>query len=141
MKHPDQTPASVDTILRSHGVMPTAQRLRIGGMVLTRPTHFSAEQLYEEVNGSGSCVSKATIYNTLGLFVEKGLLRQVLVDPSKVFYDSNMTPHHHFYDVESGRLEDIDASEVRIGALPEPTDGVQIEGVDVIVRIRRTAKS
>jgi Fur family iron response transcriptional regulator len=73
--------------------------------------------------------------------VEKGLLRQVLVDPSKVFYDSNMTPHHHFYDVESGRLEDIDASEVRIGALPEPTDGVQIEGVDVIVRIRRTAKS
>lgn len=141
MKHPDQTPASVDTILRSHGVMPTAQRLRIGGMVLTRPTHFSAEQLYEEVNGSGSRVSKATIYNTLGLFVEKGLLRQVLVDPSKVFYDSNMTPHHHFYDVESGRLEDIDASEVRIGALPEPTDGVQIEGVDVIVRIRRTAKS
>ncbi len=141
MKHPDQTPASVDTILRSHGVMPTAQRLQIGGMVLTRPTHFSAEQLYEEVNGSGSRVSKATIYNTLGLFVEKGLLRQVLVDPSKVFYDSNMTPHHHFYDVESGRLEDIDASEVRIGALPEPTDGVQIEGVDVIVRIRRTAKS
>ncbi|MFZ0488594.1 MAG: Fur family transcriptional regulator [Arenicellales bacterium] len=141
MKHPDQTPASVDTILRSHGVMPTAQRLQIGGMVLTRPTHFSAEQLYEEVNGSGSRVSKATIYNTLGLFVEKGLLRQVLVDPSKVFYDSNMTPHHHFYDVESGRLEDIDASEVRIGTLPEPTDGVQIEGVDVIVRIRRTAKS
>ena len=141
MKHPDQTPASVDTILRSHGVMPTAQRLQIGGIVLTRPTHFSAEQLYDEVNGSGSRVSKATIYNTLGLFVEKGLLRQVLVDPSKVFYDSNMTPHHHFYDVESGRLEDIDASEVRIGALPEPTDGVQIEGVDVIVRIRRTAKS
>jgi len=138
MKQPDHRAESVDAILRSHGVIPTAQRLQIGGMVLARPTHFSAEQLYEEVNESGGRVSKATVYNTLGLFVEKGLLRQVLVDPSKVFYDSNMAPHYHFYDVESGRLEDIDASEIRIGALPEPTDGVQIEGVDVIVRIRRT---
>ena len=128
---------SVAAALRSHGVIPTAQRVQIGRMVLTRLTHFSAEQLYEEANHAGTRVSKATVYNTLGLFVEKGLLRQVLVDPSRVFYDSNMAPHHHFYDVETGALEDIDASEIRIDTLPQPDDGVRIEGVDVVVRIRR----
>lgn len=141
MNSSDGRTESVSATLRSHGVVPTAQRLQIGKLVLTRPTHFSAEQLYEEASRSGVHVSKATVYNTLGLFVEKGLLRQVLVDPSKVFYDSNMAPHHHFYDVESGELEDIDASEIRISALPEPTEDVRIEGVDVVVRIRRAAES
>lgn len=139
MQHFDRQNDSVRHTLRSHGVIPTAQRVQIGRVVLTRPTHFSAEQLYEQVNESGAHVSKATVYNTLGLFVEKGLLRQVLVDPSKVFYDSNMAPHHHFYDVESGELADIEASEIQIGALPEAGDGVEIEGVDVVVRIRRSA--
>lgn len=139
MQHFDRQNDSVRHTLRSHGVIPTAQRVQIGRVVLTRPTHFSAEQLYEQVNESGAHVSKATVYNTLGLFVEKGLLRQVLVDPSKVLYDSNMAPHHHFYDVESGELADIEASEIQIGALPEAGDGVEIEGVDVVVRIRRSA--
>ena len=107
-------------------------------MVLTRATHFSAEQLFEEAYGAGAWVSKATVYNTLGLFVRKGLLRQVVVDPSKAFYDSNMAPHHHFYDVESGELEDIDAGDVQISSLPEPVEGIRIEGVDVVVRIRHT---
>lgn len=138
MQQPDRQNDSVSQTLRSHGVIPTAQRLQIGRMVLTRPTHFSAEQLYEQINESGGYVSKATVYNTLGLFVEKGLLRQVLVDPSKVFYDSNMAPHHHFYDVESGELADIEASDIQIGALPEAGEGVEIEGVDVVVRIRRS---
>lgn len=109
-------------------------------MILTRPAHFSAEQLYEEVRRAGGDVSKATVYNTLGLFVEKGLLRQVLVDPSKVFYDSNMHPHHHFYDVDSGELEDIEASEIEIGALPATDDDVHIEGVEVVVRVRRSSR-
>lgn len=138
MGYSDRENESVSRTLRSHGVIPTAQRLQIGRVVLTQPAHFSAEQLYEQVNKSGAYVSKATVYNTLGLFVQKGLLRQVLVDPSKVFYDSNMAPHHHFYDVESGELADIDASEIQIEALPETGDGVEIEGVDVVVRIRRS---
>lgn len=108
-------------------------------MVLTRPTHFSAEQLYERVNLAGNHVSKATVYNTLGLFVEKDLLRRVLVGTGKVFYDSNMTAHHHFYDVESGELGDIDAGEIEIRALPKTADDVQIEGIDVVVRVRRAA--
>jgi len=139
MQNSERQNDSVSRTLRSHGVIPTAQRVQIGRMVLNRPAHFSAEQLYEQVNENGAYVSKATVYNTLGLFVEKGLLRQVLVDPSRVFYDSNMAPHHHFYDVESGELTDIDASEIEVGALPETREGVEVEGVDVVVRIRRTA--
>lgn len=138
MHHRDHHTDSVSRALRAHGVIPTAQRLRIGRMVLNRPAHFSAEQLFEQVNEDGARVSKATVYNTLGLFVEKGLLRQVLVDPSKVFYDSNMAPHHHFYDVDSGELADIDASEIEIGALPDAGEGVEIEGVDVVIRVRRS---
>lgn len=140
MQHSGRQDESVRQTLRAHGVIPTAQRVQIGRMILSAPAHFSAEQLYERVNEApGARVSKATVYNTLGLFVDKGLLRQVLVDPSKVFYDSNMAPHHHFYDVETGELADIDASEIEIGTLPETTDGVEIEGVDVVVRIRRSA--
>lgn len=131
--------AAVSRTLRQHGVIPTEQRIQIGCAVLTRPIHFSADQLHEQISRAGAQVSKATVYNTLGLFVEKGLLRQVLVDPSKVFYDSNMSPHHHFYDVDSGELEDIDASRIEIGALPEMSEGVRIEGVDVVVRIRRSS--
>jgi Fur family transcriptional regulator, iron response regulator len=141
MHQPDPQNESISRTLRSHGVIPTSQRVLIGRMVLGRPAHFSAEQLYEQINQEGSCVSKATVYNTLGLFVKKGLLRQVLVDPSKVYYDSNMAPHHHFYDVESGELVDIDASEIGIGALPETTEDVEIEGVDIVVRIRRTRET
>lgn len=138
MSHTDDKDETMRATLRSHGVTPTAQRLQIARLVLPQPSHFSAEKLYERVNEAGrTYVSKATVYNTLGLFVEKGLLRQVLVDPSKVFYDSNMAPHHHFYDVESGELQDIDASEIEIGALPEAARDMQIEGVDVVVRVRR----
>lgn len=138
MKYTDRQTEPIVAMLRSHGVIPTAHRVALGKMVLSRPTHFSAEQLFEEANCAGGWVSKATVYNTLGLFVKKGLLRQVLVDPAKVFYDSNMAPHHHFYDVESGELEDIDADDIQIGSLPEPVEGIRIEGVDVVVRIRHT---
>lgn len=139
MQTTDLDRQSVSRVLREHGVIPTEQRIQIGCRVLSRPAHFSADQLHDQINRSGARVSKATVYNTLGLFVDKGLLRQVLVDPSKVFYDSNMTPHHHFYDVESGELEDIDAGRIEIGALPEISDGFRIEGVDVVVRVRREA--
>lgn len=132
---------SVRETLRAHGVTPTVQRVQIGRLVLTQPRHFSTEQLYEQVNRAGGpYVSKATVYNTVGLFARKGLLRQVLVDPSKVFYDSNTSPHHHFYNVESGELEDIDAGAIEIGPLPAAPPGVEVESIDVIVRIRRSTE-
>ena len=88
------------------------------------------------VNERHSETSKATVYNTLNLFLEKKLIREVIVDPSKVFYDTNTDPHHHFYDVAAGQLTDIDSSAIALCVLPPPPEGMVTEGVDVIVRIR-----
>jgi len=76
------------------------------------------------------------VYNTLSLFVEKGLIRQVMADPSKIFYDSNPAPHHHFYDASTGKLTDIDATNVKVSGLPPLPEGTTMEGVDVVVRLR-----
>ena len=126
--------------LASVGITPTAQRVEIARILLAEPQHMCAEQLLTRVNEGGLAVSKATVYNTLGLFARKGLVREVIVDPSKVFYDSNVSDHHHFYDVDSCTLVDIDAGEIDIGRLPRAPDGAEIEGVDVIVRVRSARK-
>jgi Fur family iron response transcriptional regulator len=125
-------------VLREHGVSPTSQRIEIGLVLLACPAHLSAEEVYDRVNSDGRRqVSKATVYNTLALFVEKGLVREVIADPSKVFYDPNTTPHHHFYDVSAGSLTDIDGNEVDVVGLPPLPEGTRLEGVDVVVRLRR----
>ena len=87
-------------------------------------------------NRAGAELSKATVYNTLKLFVEKRLIREVIVDPDKVFYDSNTGPHHHFYDIQTGEIIDIDAAEITVAGLPPLPEGKIAEGVDVIIRIR-----
>jgi len=91
------------------------------------------------VNDRASETSKATVYNTLNLFLEKKLIREVIVDPSKVFYDPNTDPHHHFYNIDTGELTDIDAREIRVSGLPALPRGMATEGVDIIVRIRSAA--
>ncbi len=122
--------------LREQGVLPTAQRLQIAQILFERPAHFSADEIYARANALGPRVSKATVYNTLGLFVRRGLVREVLVDPSKVFYDSNVEPHFHFYETASGRLIDIDAEQVDVRGFPAAPEGTVFEGVDVIIRVR-----
>ncbi len=122
--------------LRSHGVSPTHQRLEIAKVLFAQPAHLSADQIYRQVNSDGVRVSKATVYNTLGLFVARGLVREVLVDPSKVFYDSNTTPHHHIYNVASGALTDVAPTAVAIAKLPDAPAGTVVDGVDVIIRVR-----
>ncbi len=122
--------------LESHDITPTPQRVEIARILLTQPQHLSAEQVLSVVKQGDLPVSKATVYNTLGLFAEKGLVREVIVDPSKVFYDSNCSDHHHFYDVDSCTLTDIDAGEIALGELPDLPGGKVIERVDVIVRVR-----
>lgn len=123
--------------LESHGITPTPQRVEIARILLVKPQHLSAEQVLSTLKQRELSVSKATVYNTLGLFAETGLVREVIVDPSKVFYDSNCSNHHHFYDVDSCTLTDIDAREVDIGGLPDVPEGKVVERVDVIVRVRR----
>lgn len=122
--------------LEVHGITPTPQRVEIARILLARPQHVSAEQVLCVLKQGDLTVSKATVYNTLGLFAEKGLVREVIVDPSKVFYDSNCSDHHHFYDVDSCTLTDIDAREIAIGGLPEVPAGKVVDRVDVIVRVR-----
>ena len=122
--------------LRAFGITPTRQRVEIAQVLFSRCAHLSADQLLIAVNGSKSRTSKATVYNTLNLFARKKLVREVLVDPDRVFYDPNITPHHHFYNVDTGEISDIDATHVAFSQLPEVPPGMVSDGVDVVVRIR-----
>ena len=123
-------------ILESGAVKPTRQRLAIARVLFARHQHLSADQVMLSANRADAELSKATVYNTLKLFVEKRLIREVIVDPDKVFYDSNTGPHHHFYDIQTGEIIDIDAAEITVAGLPPLPEGKVAEGVDVIVRIR-----
>ncbi|MBY0579657.1 MAG: transcriptional repressor [Burkholderiales bacterium] len=130
---------TITGLLRKHGICPTSQRVKIAMALFSSMTHPSADQLLGAVNSRKAEVSKATVYNTLNLFLEKGLVREVIVDPSKVLYDPNTSDHHHFYDIVTGELSDIDASKVSIPVLP-PLPGNRIfDGVDIIIRTRPAA--
>ena len=122
--------------LKSAGVTPTQQRVEIAQILFRQPQHMSAEQVLSVVNASSSVVSKATVYNTLGLFAEKGLVREVIVDPAKIFYDSNVSEHHHFFNVDTGELTDIHPTAVRVDAMPSLPQGTVADGVEVIIRLR-----
>jgi len=88
------------------------------------------------VNDERAKVSKATVYNTLGLFARKGLVRELVVDPTKIFYDSNISNHHHFFNVDTGELVDIAINDIQVGDIPNLPMGTVTDGVDVIVRVR-----
>jgi len=123
-------------MLREHGITPTHQRIEIAHVLFDRQEHLSADQILTSVNARHAETSKATVYNTLKLFLEKKLIRELVVDPAKVVYDPNTTPHHHLYDVTTGQLTDIPAGEVRVTGLPQLPPGVETEGVDIVVRTR-----
>lgn len=126
-------------VLRQHGINPTHQRIEIAHALFSRYEHLSADQVLALVNEEHPETSRATVYNTLNLFVQKQLIREVIVDPSKVFYDPNTQPHYHLYDVRTGHLADIDADSVRVTGLPELPEGMVTEGVDIILRVRSAA--
>jgi Fur family iron response transcriptional regulator len=123
-------------VLEQRGVLPTAQRIDVALVILAKPQHLSAEQVIARTRAMGSRVSKATVYNTLNLFRDRGLLRTVEVDPARQFYDSSIDAHHHFYNVDTGELTDIplDAVSLRIDTALPP--GTQQAGVDVVIRVR-----
>jgi Fur family iron response transcriptional regulator len=123
-------------VLRRHGINPTHQRIEIAHALYSRLAHLSADQVLALVNERHPETSRATVYNTLNLFVEKGLIREVIVDPNRVFYDPNTAPHYHLYDVRTGRLTDINASGIRVSGLPRLPEGVVTEGMDIILRVR-----
>ncbi len=127
----------VASYLRTHGITPTLQRIRIGEVLFAEAQHVSADQVLSMVNKETEDVSKATVYNTLGLFAKKGLLNEVVIEASTVFYDTNLDKHHHLYHIDTGILEDISADQVKIGQLPELPEGTILEDVDVIIRLRK----
>lgn len=129
--------SSLEKLLQARGILPTQQRLHIAAVLFERQQHLSADKVMQLVNGEHNLVSKATVYNTLGLFAKAGLIREVIVDPARVFYDSNTSGHHHFYNIDTGELTDIDNDSMEISMLPEMPEGTVATGVDVIIRVRR----
>lgn len=132
--HQDEEP--ITDILRSAGLRPTRQRLLLGGLLFgSGDRHVSAELLHAEVVAGGEQVSLATVYNTLHQFTEAGLLRELAVDGSKAYFDTNISNHNHFYVEAEGKLIDIPGDNVRVDGLPEPPEGMRISHIDVVVRL------
>mgnify|MGYP003577124228 CR=1 FL=1 len=126
----------VVTILEKHGIQPSAQRVAVAAYVLHTTEHPSADKVWAGVQENFPMISRATVYNTLHLFVEKGLLRELHLSPDSVIFDPNMDRHHHFIDEDTGRVYDVPWNHVNvINAKPLP--GFEIQGYQVVMRGRR----
>jgi len=131
----------VKTMLRQVGLRPTRQRMSLGWILFSKgDRHVTAELLYEEATRAKVPVSLATVYNTLHQFTEVGLLRQVAVDGSKTYFDTNATAHHHFVVEGENVLFDIPDTAMGLDRLPTPPEGYEIARVDVVVRLRPKAR-
>jgi len=123
--------------LRACGINPTRQRIEIAHALFSRGEHLSADQLLAIVNDRHSETSKATVYNTLNLFADHGLIRQLSVDGSRAWFDSNVGPHFHFHDLSSGALIDVPVPDVEFARLPVPPPGTEVAGIDLVIRLRK----
>ena len=132
-----QAPLACEQRLTHCGIRPTAQRVRIASLLLSAPQHLSAEQILAQLRTSGARISKATVYNTLNLFAAHGLIRQLSVDGSRAWFDSNVDPHYHFHDLESGALIDVPVPSVEFSRLPPPPPGTEVAGIDLVIRLRK----
>ena len=122
--------------LRIAGLRPTRQRISLATMLFSGPErHISAEELHEEAVEAKVPVSLATVYNTLNQFTEAGLLREVAIDGTKSYFDTNTSNHYHFYLESEGRLIDIDSNDLKVVGLPEAPDGTKVNRIDVVVRL------
>ncbi|HXY58296.1 MAG TPA: Fur family transcriptional regulator [Methylocystis sp.] len=120
------------------GLRPTRQRVALGELLFGRgDRHVTAERLFEEATAARMPVSLATVYNTLHQFTDAGLLREIAVDGARVYFDTNVSEHHHFLLEDEGELRDIAGSTVAIGDLPAPPPGMKVARVDVVVRLKR----
>jgi len=124
--------------LRDLGLRPTRTRVALGNILFAKgDRHISAEMLFEEASQAKVQVSLATVYNTLHQFTEVGLLRQVAIDSSKSYFDTNNTEHHHYYIEDKHELMDIPPTDVAVGKVPTPPAGYEVIRIDVVVRLRR----
>jgi Fur family iron response transcriptional regulator len=131
--------AGVGDRLRLAGIPLTLQRLAIGQIMLCAPVHLTADQVFSNVKGLIPEISRATVYNTLKLFTEKGLVRELIIDAERTVFDSNTAPHPHIYNSETGELTDINAGDLKVVGSAKLPDGLEVEAVDIVVRVRRKA--
>ena len=122
-------------MLQDYKISPTRQRVEIAEFLFQRPQHLSAEKILDGVTAAGNRVSRATVYNTMGLFTSKGVVREVLIDRERVFYDSNTEVHQHLYNVDTGELSDIYDAEVGMVTEPELPDGVRVINTDIVYKV------
>jgi Fur family iron response transcriptional regulator len=124
--------------LRAAGLRPTRQRVELAGLLFRDcDRHVTAENLHDEVSGAGVKVSLATVYNTLHQFTQAGLLRQVIVDAARSYFDTNTGDHQHFFLEDEGMLIDI-AEHIAVSGVPTPPAGMAVDRVDVVVRVKRS---
>lgn len=134
------TSAGLVVRLREAGLRPTRQRIALGRLLFASgDRHVTAEVLHGEAARAGALLSLATVYNTLHQFTAAGLLRQVVVDGDKTYFDTNTGDHHHFYAKEREMLMDIPGDAVSIAGLPKAPPGMEIERVEVVVRLKPRA--
>jgi Fur family iron response transcriptional regulator len=122
--------------LRDVGIPLTLQRLAIAQVLLPQPIHLTADQVLARVKDVVPETSRATVYNTLKLFREKGLVRELIVDAERTVFDSNTSPHFHLYDGDTGQVTDIPADTMRVIGTPALPEGMELEEVDIIIRVR-----
>jgi Fur family iron response transcriptional regulator len=125
------------TVLQAAGIRPTRQRRALATLLFDgQHKHMTAENVFAAARKDRTNVSLATVYNTLHQFTKAGLLREVVIDSNRVYFDTNVGPHHHFFDETTGRLHDIPADTVHIAQLPRIPRGRKLDRVDVIIRLR-----
>ncbi len=128
--------SEVTGLLRRARLRPTRQRLALGGLLFTdHGRHVTAEILHAEAVASGERVSLATVYNTLHQFKRAGLVRELAIDGTRTYFDTNTSNHSHFYVEQDGRLLDIPEGSIRVDGLPKAPEGMRISHVDVVVRL------
>jgi Fur family iron response transcriptional regulator len=126
--------------LKGSGLRPTRQRMSLGWLLFAKgDRHITAEMVFEEAQKAKVPISLATVYNTLHQFTEAGLLRQLPIEGSKAYFDTNPSDHHHFFMEEGEVLMDVPLDAVELSALPTPPEGMEISRVDVIVRLKRAS--
>jgi len=127
--------SEIVSMLQHYKISPTRQRVEIAEFLFKRPQHLSAEKILEGVFNEGNRVSRATVYNTMGLFSNKGVVREILIDRERVFYDTNTEVHHHLYNVDTGELSDVFDAEIGLVSEPELPEGLKIVATDIVYKV------
>jgi Fur family iron response transcriptional regulator len=127
---------SMAQLLRQAGLRPTRQRMALGALLFEGgDRHVTAELLHAEAIAVGHHVSLATVYNTLHQFKRAGLLRELAINGSKAYFDTNTSNHNHFFMEAEGQLKDIPGDAIKVDGVPQPPEGMRISHIDVVVRL------